>query len=341
MKKIIAAILGVPCLMAGIAGGYTYHLLKGNAFQIEKTAYIYIDQDDTADSVAVKVQKYGQPKTMTGYDIMCKLKKYGDHPRTGRYAINPNSCMYDFVRQLANGIQTPVKLTVHESRTVDALIGRMAKQLMIDSTAISNVLYSDNFIESLGYDKHTLPCMFIPNTYEVYWNITPEKLLQRLQKEKENFWNDTRRSKAVAAGLTIEQVATLASIVESESNYGPEKPTIAGLYLNRLHKGMKLQSDPTVIFALQDFTIRRVTLAMLTHESPYNTYVHEGLPPGPIRIPSTEGLDAVLNYEKSDYIYMCAKEDFSGSHNFTSSLTEHNNNARRYQQALNQRGIKR
>lgn len=341
MKKIIATIVGVPCFLMGIAGGYAYHLLKGNPFQISETQYVYIDQDDTANSVRSKVEQIGKPSTMMGYDLMCKLKKYGEHPRTGRYALAPNATMYDFVRQLANGIQTPMKLTVPEARTMDVIIGKMAKQLMIDSTAIATLLNNKEYIKELGYSKQTLPCLIVPNTYEVYWNISAEKLIQRLQKEKENFWNDSRKKKAQAIGLTPEQVSTLASIVESESNYGPEKPTIAGLYLNRLHRGMKLQSDPTVIFALQDFSIRRVTLAMLEHPSPYNTYMNIGLPPGPIRIPSTEGLDAVLNYEKSDYIYMCAKEDFSGSHNFTSSLTEHNNNARRYQQALNQRGIKR
>lgn len=341
MKKLVTAVVGIPLLFAGIACAYTYYQLKGNAFQIDKTEYVYIDNDDNADSVRVKVEQTGHPKNMLGYDLMCKLKKYGDNPRTGRYAISPDACMYDFVRQMANGIQTPIKITVPESRTVDAIVGKITKQLMIDSTSVAELLGDKEYIKELGYTKATLPCLFIPNTYEVYWNISPKKLIQRLQKEKENFWNNTRKEKAKAIGLTPEQVATLASIVESESNYGPEKPTIAGLYLNRLHKGMKLQSDPTVIYALQDFTIRRVTLAMLEHPSPYNTYMNVGLPPGPIRIPSTEGLEAVLNYQKSDYIYMCAKEDFSGSHNFTSSLTEHNNNARRYQQALNQRGIKR
>ncbi|MCF0160111.1 MAG: endolytic transglycosylase MltG, partial [Bacteroidaceae bacterium] len=221
MKQTITAIISILFLLSAGIGAYSYVLLKENPFQIKERQYIYIDSDDIADSVRMKVEIAGRPKTMLGFQLMCKLKRYSDSPRTGRYAIEPGTCMFDLVRQLANGIQTPVKLTVPEARTVDSVVGRIAKQLMVDSAAIAQILNNEDYIKELGYDKQTLPCLFIPNTYEVYWNISAEKLIQRLQKEKERFWNKTRVNKASAIGLTIEQVATLASIVESESSYSP------------------------------------------------------------------------------------------------------------------------
>lgn len=340
MKKTILSIAGGSLFLIGVAAGFCYYQLTSSPFQIQETDYIYIDESDTAQSVRTKVQRVGQAKSMLGYDMMAWLKKY-DKPRTGRYELKPGANMYDLVRQLANGIQIPMKLTVPATRTVESLVGKVAKQLMMDSLTLSKVVFDKNMQQELGYTTETLPGLFIPETYEVYWNISPENLVRRFQKEHEAFWTTERKAKAKEMGLTENQVHTLASIVESESNYSPEKPTIAGLYYNRIRKGMLLQSDPTVIYAHHDFTIRRVTLALLAIDSPYNTYKYAGLPPGPIRVASPEGLKAVLNYEPSNYIYMCAKEDFSGSHNFTSNLSEHNANARRYQQALNARGIKR
>ena len=187
--------------------------------------------------------------------------------------------------------------------------------------------------------KENLPSLFIPDTYQVYWDISAEQFVERMQKEHSRFWNEERKQKAQAAGMTPEEVCTLASIVEEETNNNAEKPTVAGLYINRLHKGMPLQADPTVKFALQDFQLKRISNKHLTVDSPYNTYRNIGLPPGPIRIPTPAGLDAVLNYEKHDYIYMCAKEDFSGTHNFASNYTEHMKNARKYWKALNERKI--
>lgn len=341
MKKTIVTIASV-CVLGGLAvAGFLYYQLFTSPFQITEKSYVYVDTDDNADSVYNKVQMAGETKSMTGYNLMCTLKKYGDHPRTGRYEIEPGVNMFNFVRRLANGLQTPMRLTVPTTRTVDALVGRVSHQLMIDSTALMNEFKDPTKLKALGYTQETLPGLFIPETYEVYWNISPENLVKRFQKEHDGFWNEKRLARAKEMGMTPNEITTLASIVESESNYGPEKPTIAGLYLNRLKTGMKLQSDPTVIFALQDFSIRRVTLAQLAYDSPYNTYRYEGLPPGPIRIATPEGLKAVLNYKDSNYLYMCAKEDFSGQHNFTASYSEHMNNARRYQQALNQRGIRK
>lgn len=184
-----------------------------------------------------------------------------------------------------------------------------------------------------------MACLFIPETYQVYWDMSVEDFFKRMRKEHQRFWNQKRLDQAKAIGMTPEEVCTLASIVEEETNNNPEKPMVAGLYINRLHAGMPLQADPTVKFALQDFGLRRITNDHLTIDSPYNTYRNPGLPPGPIRIPSPVGLDAVLNHAKHNYIYMCAKEDFSGTHNFASNYADHMKNARKYWKALNERKI--
>jgi len=217
----------------------------------------------------------------------------------------------------------------------------LAPHLMIDSVAIANALKDTVLCHQLGYDTATVVALFVPNTYEVYWNISAEALLQRMKKENDAFWNaQGRKEKAAALGLTPVEVATLASIVDEETAANAEKPTIAGLYLNRLRQGMLLQADPTVKFALGDFTLRRILNRHLEVDNPYNTYLYPGLPPGPIRVPSVVGIDAVLNHQQHDYLYMCAKEDFSGTHNFAHTLQEHLRNAARYAAALNQRGIK-
>ena len=202
-----------------------------------------------------------------------------------------------------------------------------------------NLLTEKSILQEYNFTKQTLPALFIPNTYQVYWNISAKDFLNRMFKEYKRFWAEERQNKAKAIGLTPIEVSILASIVEEETNNKSEKPMVAGLYINRLKKGMPLQADPTVKFAWQDFTLRRITNKHLTIDSPYNTYKITGLPPGLIRIPSPEGIDAVLNYSKHNYLYMCAKEDFSGTHNFASTLSEHNRNARKYWDALNKRKI--
>ena len=182
--------------------------------------------------------------------------------------------------------------------------------------------------------------MFIPNTYDIYWNVSIDGLLERMKKEHDRFWNADRTAKATKLNMTSDEVSTLASIIDEETANNAEKPMIAGMYINRLKENMPLQADPTIKFALKDFAIKRIYNKLLKVDSPYNTYVHEGLPPGPIKIASIKGIDAVLNYVEHDYLYMCAKEDFSGTHNFAKTYTEHLKNAAKYSKALNDRGIK-
>lgn len=342
MNKTLRIFLICLCagLIIGLAiGGTACYYLLFPQFHPEKKAYIYIDRDDTIDSVYDKVKAAGNPNNSEGFRWITGYKKYGGHIRTGRYLIKPGDNAYHLYQRLAGGFQTPVNLTVGSVRTFDRLARNIGNQLMIDSAEIARKLNDPIFIESLGYTKETLYGFFIPNTYEVYWNMSVDDLFDRMKKEHKTFWNEERLAKAEAIGLTPEQVSTLASIVDEETNYAPEKPAVAGLYINRLHKGMPLQADPTVKFALQNFELRRITNAHLEIDSPYNTYKNAGLPPGPIRIPSLYAIDSVLNYEKHHYLYMCAKEDFSGSHNFANTLSEHIINARKYWKALNDRKI--
>jgi UPF0755 protein len=254
--------------------------------------------------------------------------------------LKPGETAIDVFKKLKNAQQTPVMLTVPPARTMERMAKQLSQRLMLDSATIANALLDSTFCAQHGFSLATIPALFIPDTYEVYWNMGIDRLIDRLQKEHDGYWTKERQQKAETIGLTPVEVATLGSIIDEETANDGEKPMIAGMYLNRLHKGMLLQADPTVKFALKDFALRRILNKHLTVDSPYNTYRYKGLPPGPIRVASTAALDAVLNAAHHDYLYMCAKEDFSGTHNFARTLSEHMANARRYQQALNQRGIK-
>lgn len=338
-KKRLLGGLTLILLMGAACAGTLYYYLFAPQFHPQKSAYVYIDRDDTADSIYNKVKKQGHPRSFTGFFWIAKYKKYPLNIHTGRYAIHPGDNVYHVFSRLYRGHQTPMNLTIGGVRTLDKLVRSVGNQLMIDSAEIAKVMNDPVFQQKSGYNKETMPCLFIPETYQVYWNMSVEEFFDRMQREHRKFWNQERLNKATAIGMTVEEVCTLASIVEEETNNIQEKPMVAGLYINRLHKDMPLQADPTVKFALQDFGLRRITNANLTIDSPYNTYQRLGLPPGPIRIPSPIGLDAVLNYTRHDYIYMCAKEDFSGAHNFASNYSDHMKNAKKYWKALNERKI--
>lgn len=339
-KIILSCLVGIVLLAIAGAGALYYYFLSPQFFPREQ-AYIYIDRDDTIDSIYYKVEAAGNPKQMTAFKIIATHKKLNQNLRTGKYHIAQGDSPNKLASRLTGGIQTPVKLTIGSVRTLDRIARQVGNQLMIDSAEVAYKLNDPIFIGSLGYTEESIYNLFIPDTYEVYWNMSVDDFFKRMQKEHDRFWNDTRKQKAEEIGLTPEQVYILASIVDEETNSTAEKPIVAGLYLNRLRKGMLLQADPTVKFAWQDFELRRVTNAHLEIDSPYNTYKYSGLPPGPIRVPSKKGIDSVLNYTKHNYIYMCAKEDFSGTHNFASTLAEHTNNARKYWKALNDRKIYR
>ena len=319
---------------------FTYCYLFSDLSKSTQTEYVYIDSDDTQDSVFSKIQPIANAIPMSGFATLVRHSGYADNIRTGRYAIHPGEGALKVFRHLKNGLQSPVNLTIPEVRTIDRLAGVLSRKLMLDSAEVANHLGDSTYCARWGYDTATVAALFVPNTYDIYWNVSLDRFMERMEKEYNKFWNSDRRGKAEAMGMTPVEVATMASIIDEETANNAEKPMIAGMYYNRLKADMPLQADPTIKFALKDFALRRIYNKLLHIDSPYNTYRNEGLPPGPIKIASIAGIDAVLNHVQHDYLYMCAKEDFSGTHNFARTYQEHLQNAARYTKALNERGIK-
>ncbi len=333
-KYLYPALAGVVAIVALVA----YFFFASVSTQAE-TFYVYIDSDDTQDSVFAKIEPKASPMAMAGLTTLLRHTDYSTHVRTGRYAVNPGDGALRLFRRLRNGQQSSVRLTIPEARTMERLAALLSRKLMLDSASIAQALTSEETCNKYGYDTCTVTAMFVPDTYEVYWDISTDALLQRMAHEHDRFWKGERTDKAKARQLTPVEVATLASIIDEETANTAEKPMIAGMYLNRLKTGMPLQADPTVKFALRQFGLKRIYTKQTRFQSPYNTYANEGLPPGPIKIASIKGIDAVLNAVDHDYLYMCAKEDFSGTHNFAKTYAEHLKNAARYSKALNERGI--
>ena len=319
--------------------GFLYGVLFASVNATGHDSYIYIDHDDTPDSVYTKITSELHPAMAWRLRLCGTVMAYSSHIHPGRYLAAPSEGAFSLMRKLRGGRQEPVHLVIPVVHTMQDLAGKLGKVFGTDSAQWCAAFADASIQEELQVDSCSLPCLFIPNTYELYWDVEPAVLLRRMKKEHDAFWTPKRTALAKAAGLTPDEVYTLASIVEQESANEAERPMIAGMYLNRLHGGMKLQADPTVKYALHDFGLRRIMHKHLTIDSPYNTYQHEGLPAGPICIPSLSSINAVLHYAHHDYMYMCAKEDFSGTHNFAVTYAEHMENARRYSAALNQRGI--
>lgn len=270
---------------------------------------------------------------------LAKKKKYPEHVRPGRYIIEDGMSYTQIIDMLRAGRQKPVNLTFNNIRNLNQLASKVSQKLEADSTDIINFLNDESNYSADGFSKETVIAVFIPNTYQLFWNTGPKEFYQRMLKEYKSFWTPERIARAKEKKLDPVQVSTLASIVDDEVVKATEKPKIAGVYLNRLRIGMPLQACPTIRFAMNDYTITRVLKKYLTIESPYNTYKYKGLPPGPVGCPSIEGIEAVLNAEQHDYLYFAAKSDFSGTHNFSRTLSEHNRYAAQYQQELNRRKI--
>jgi len=308
-------------------------------FTPDTTVYIYIDERKDFEDIIHQLKEKANLPSEKIFSMLAKRMKYLSNIKTGCYAVKNGMTMMELIRILRAGMQTPVNVTFNNLRTKADLASRLSQQLMVDSISLMTALNDPQKVGELGFDTGTVVCMFIPNTYEIYWDIGVDKLLLRMKREYDTFWSDERKAKAQKIGLTPVEVSILASIVEEEATYLDEYPIIAGLYLNRLRRGMKLEADPTVKFAVGDFSLRRILFKHLEVDSPYNTYKYAGLPPGPIRIPSIEAIDAVLSPQQHSYLFMCAKEDLSGRHNFASTHTEHVRNALRYQRALNERKI--
>ena len=341
-KPQILITLAVLAALAytGYTLGFKYYSVKISTVQLDETAYIYITPQDSAASVIKKIEEAAPAAKTEGFAALAQHNKYDSRKRSGKYAIKHGDTMSDIYNRIVSRQQTPVRVTIPATRDVQQAIGIISRQIMADSAQLAEYTHPIA-MSCFGYDKANIPAFFLPDTYEVYWDITAEDFFEKMAGWNRKFWNDDRKAKAKAAGLTPSQVATLASIVDEETANTAEMPTVAGLYINRLKRGMPLQADPTVKFALGDPTRQRILKKDLEVSSPYNTYKHTGLPPGPIRIPSKQAIESVLNHAKHNYLYMCAKEDFSGTHNFAKTLSEHNANAKRYQNALNKLNIKK
>ncbi|MEW5844823.1 MAG: endolytic transglycosylase MltG [Bacteroidota bacterium] len=318
-----------------------YKVFRAGNVAVSSETLIYIPTGSSYNDVISILEK---SKTIKSIERFKRVASYYDYPtsiKPGCYALRPGMSNSSIVKMLKYGHQKPVKVTFTGMRTWQQLAQRIGAQIEADSLSLLLHFMADTVALNRGFTPATFMAMFIPNTYEFYWNTHALGFINRMQKEYNRFWNDNRMQKASALGLTPVEVSTLASIVEEETNVKSEMPIIAGVYINRLRKGIPLQADPTVKFAVGDFSIRRVLTRHLAVDSPYNTYRYKGLPPGPIRIPSAFVIDAVLNAQKHNYLYFCASPDFSGRHLFAKTLAEHNRNAAEYRRALNKEKIYR
>lgn len=319
-------------------------------YQIFYTPNLLLDKDDQLFSIPRgttfkdfqnKLDRDHIVNDLVSFSFLAKLKDLDTNLKPGMYQLTGDMTNLDAINLFRSGAQTPVKLTFSNARLLSQLPSKLTYNLDIDSAEMANILLADTTAEYYGFNDQTFISMFIPNTYEVYWTSTPKGILDRMKQEYDRYWTDERKQKAKALNLTQVEVSTLASIVQGETNKMDEAPAIAGVYINRLKRRIKLQADPTLVFAIGDFSIRRILNKDKEFDSPYNTYKYYGLPPGPINMPSIPALDAVLNYENHSYLYFCAKEDFSGYHAFAKTLSQHNINARKFQRALNAERIYR
>jgi len=330
----IIAILGVGL------GYVAYHLLYRNNIAKEKYT-LYIASGSDYGKVLHTMQTDNVLIDKNSFEYLALKMGYSDAVKAGKYILKKGMSNKQLIQKLRSGDQDPVNVVIRSNiRQLPQLAGIIHNYLEIDSNTLMTLWRDSLFLHSYKTDTNNLIGRFIPNTYQIFWNTSAEKFMKRMNDENEKFWNDARIDKANDISLTREQVITLASIVEEETKTKSEKPRVAGVYINRLRKNMMLQADPTVKFAVGDFELKRILNEHLTTDSPYNTYKNYGLPPGPICVPTIESIDAVLEFEQHDYIYFCAKEDFSGLHNFAVTHAEHERNSKKFHDAMNSRGIK-
>lgn len=331
----------IGLVLAGVAGYLVYDRFVGrNNIASEQPFELYIPTGSSYEDV-LHIMEDSVVRDMESFKWLADIMNYPSHVYPGRYIIQPPMTNRSLIRLLRSGKQVPVKLVMNKFRIKTEIAGFVSKVLEADSAVLDSLLHDPEYLSDINRTPDNIMTWFVPNTYEFYWNTDSETFIKRMQREYDTFWNENRKAKAAAKGLTPDEVMVLASIVEEESQQHQERPTIAGLYLNRLNRGMRLEADPTVKYALQKFEIRRVLKVDLQHQSPYNTYLNTGLPPGPICTPSINAIEAVLNAEKHDYLFMCAKVDAPGYHAFAKTLAQHNENARKFQKWLNQQQIYR
>ncbi|MCD8185209.1 MAG: endolytic transglycosylase MltG [Rikenellaceae bacterium] len=335
LKILLSVFAVVLLLVAGTVAGI-YFSVKSDAVSRSGALYLHTGSsyDELLDSLSTRVYN------LKRFDRVARMLDADQTVRSGHYVIEKGTDYLQLARMFQRGWQSPVRVTFNNVRLVPQLAGKVAGQIEADSALLVSVWMNDTIPAYYGFKPEEFIGMFIPDTYEMYWTINPTAFLDRMKREYDHFWNPERELKQERLGLTRNEVITLASITYEETQKTDEMPRVAGVYINRLKIGMILQADPTLKFAVGDFTIRRVLDIHKAVDSPYNTYMYAGLPPGPICMPSIKAIDAVLDYEAHSYYYFCAREDFSGYHNFARTLPEHNRNAARYHAELNRRGIR-
>lgn len=334
-------VLAVCVVVLAAAGGFFYSKLIGARMKVQAdTEWLIIKTGDTYEDVLQTLTRNGWIESEEVFDFLAQQAKYPGKVKAGKYKIIKGETYIDVIRKLRAGKQEEVKLVINAMITTRQVASIVGANLEADSIEFINMLEDSTYLAQFGFTPQTVLCLFVPNTYNFYWNTDAKAVFQRLKKEHDKFWNDKRKQQAAAQGLTPLQAGILASIVDGETNKTDEMGIVAGLYLNRLKKDMLLQADPTVKYAARNSGLQRVYNYHTQIQSPYNTYIHKGLPPGPLALPSQQAIQAVLTPANHNYIYMCAKEDLSGYHNFTDNLTQHNLNAARYRLELDKRGIK-
>jgi UPF0755 protein len=338
-KIYLIAIITFSVMLTSLSFYFYQAFFSPNALVDKEEPYLLkIPSNATFKQVSDSLYNNGVINDIITFSFVAKVMDYQESVKPGLFTIPPRTNNLNLIRIL-RGSQTPVKVTFNNIRTKEDLAERLTKNLEMEPEQFLDLLNDSVYISKFGFTKETVMSMFIPNTYELWWNTSPENLFDRMYREYDKFWTEERKQKARKIGLSPIEVSTLASIVQAETQKADERPRVAGVYMNRLRINMPLQADPTLVFAAGDFSIRRVLNTHKEIDSPYNTYKYTGLPPGPINLPEISALDAVLNYENHDYLYFCAKDDFSGYHAFAKNFNDHLINARKYQVALNNANI--
>ena len=340
-KKNNSRGLRILLLVSLVVGGLGAWLLLGTSTRAGSgNNFLYIPTGATFSAVEDSLTTRGFLRSTSGFRWVAKALRYPGNVRPGRYLVAPGTTLLSLVRKLRSGQQEPVKLVINKLRTKGDFARLVETNLEADSAQFAKLLSDGEYLAEFGLDTAGALGAAVPATYEFYWNTSADKAFRKIAAARTAFWTAARKEKAAALGLTPSQVTSLAAIVDEETNKRDEKGEIASTYLNRLRLGMKLQADPTARWAAGDFSIKRITSAQTSLAHPYNTYYVAGLPPGPICTPAKATIDAVLNAPNTDYLYFCAREDFSGYHRFAATYDEHLKNARAYQAALNARGIR-
>lgn len=339
--KIVFLLFFLITIITGIIAYKFYNMIYQPNVILgdKKKEYFYIPTGSSLQDVVNLLYEKNYILNRNSFEWVAEKKNYKNNIHPGKYLLRSGMNNEELIDLFRSGRQEPIRVTFNNVRLKSELASIIALYLEADSSDIIELLEDEKYCGKFGFNKENILCMFIPNSYQFYWNTSAEKFVERMSKEYKNYWNEESKAKAKNIGLTQNQVSILASIVQKETNMNDEKPRVAGVYINRIKKDMLLQADPTLVFALKEFALKRVLNIHKNVDSPYNTYLYKGLPPGPICIPEISSLDAVINYEKHDYFYFCAKQDFSGYHNFAKSYAQHCLNAASFQKELNKQKI--